>query len=325
MKFQKLIAGGLIASVLCGCMACSKEQAGDLPVAADAVVMTVDDTKVSAADYAAFLNTARVEWKTYLSQYGIDEETYLEDVTAETYGEDLRMRAEEYLILQKVLSDKITEFGLKTVEPDEATVEAYEQLGLGKAFVELQQMGAQLTAYCLAEDGPYAPAEEAVQEKFQTDYLRCKHILVKTVDDNYNELENQEELADLAKDIAERAQAGEDFDVLIQEYNEDPGMTSNPDGYVFTEGTMVTEFYEGTLALPEGGVSEPVKTTYGWHIIQRLPLREQDLAGVREEIIGQFVNMDALLTEWMQEAEVTVEEAAAQINYENCTAYLPSK
>ena len=53
-------------------------------------------------------------------------------------------------------------------------------------------------------------------------------------------------------------------------------MESSPDGYVFTEGEMVDEFYQGTKALEVGGVSDPIKSSYGWHIIQRLPLRDED-------------------------------------------------
>ena len=43
-----------------------------------------------------------------------------------------------------------------------------------------------------------------------------------------------------ANEILERAKNGEDFDALIKEYNEDPGMESNQDGYFFTDGEMVS-------------------------------------------------------------------------------------
>ena len=62
-----------------------------------------------------------------------------------------------------------------------------------------------------------------------------------------------------------------DFDALIAEYGEDPGMTSNPDGYViFKDNTdYVAEFKEGSMALEKvGDVSDIVETSYGYHIIQ---------------------------------------------------------
>lgn len=51
--------------------------------------------------------------------------------------------------------------------------------------------------------------------------------------------------------------------------------SDNADGYLFTEGTMVTEFYEACLALSDYRVSDPVKSSYGYHIIVRLPLDTQ--------------------------------------------------
>mgnify|MGYP003511529098 CR=1 FL=1 len=41
-----------------------------------------------------------------------------------------------------------------------------------------------------------------------------------------------------------KAKKGEDFDKLIEKYNDDPGMVANPDGYTFTKNQMVKEFSE---------------------------------------------------------------------------------
>lgn len=94
-------------------------------------------------------------------------------------------------------------------------------------------------------------------------YVRASHILV---DDK-----------SLAEELTMRARAGEDFDTLVADYGGDPGMENNPDGYYFTEGEMVTEFYEGTLALEEGEISDPIKSEYGYHVIKRLPLEDEYL------------------------------------------------
>jgi len=73
-----------------------------------------------------------------------------------------------------------------------------------------------------------------------------------------------------AEALLERAQAGEDFDYLITQYGEDPGMASNPDGYTFVAGVMVSEFEEATLALEIGGISGLVRSQFGYHIIKRV-------------------------------------------------------
>ncbi|MBR3867666.1 MAG: peptidylprolyl isomerase, partial [Butyricicoccus sp.] len=110
-----------------------------------------------------------------------------------------------------------------------------------------------------------------------------------------------------------RAQAGEDFEALIETYNEDPGMEANPEGYVFTEGTMVTEFYEGTLALEDDAVSEPIESSYGWHIIKRLPLRDEDFAAVEDEVLELFVDFDGVLEGWASESKVEIDDAQTAV------------
>ena len=48
--------------------------------------------------------------------------------------------------------------------------------------------------------------------------------------------------------------------------------SDNAEGYEFAKGAMVEECYNCCLSLKEYEVSEPVKSTYGYHIIVRLPL-----------------------------------------------------
>lgn len=76
----------------------------------------------------------------------------------------------------------------------------------------------------------------------------------------------------LANELMQRIADGEDFAALMEEYNTDPGMEANPDGYLMGEGApFVTEFLEAGLTLKdEGEVTGPVKTSYGYHIIQRM-------------------------------------------------------
>lgn len=64
------------------------------------------------------------------------------------------------------------------------------------------------------------------------------------------------------------------FDQLMDTYNQDPGMSSNPNGYLFTDGDMVTEFENAVKALDIGScTSVPVQSQFGWHIILRLDPR----------------------------------------------------
>ena len=103
-----------------------------------------------------------------------------------------------------------------------------------------------------------------------------KHILL-MVDDNTSidpaatpdpEAYDDATAAALAQTIAEQAKAGEDFDSLMTQYNQDTGETSS--GYTFGEGEMVPEFEEAAFALALDQVSDPVKTDYGYHVIKRI-------------------------------------------------------
>ncbi len=69
---------------------------------------------------------------------------------------------------------------------------------------------------------------------------------------------------------------GADFGQLAESLSEDPGSAKRQgDLGAFGIGRMVPEFEQAAFALQPGEISEPVKTSYGWHIIQcieRLPL-----------------------------------------------------
>lgn len=78
-----------------------------------------------------------------------------------------------------------------------------------------------------------------------------------------------------ANEILKRAQAGEDFAALANEFTSDPG-NKGPDGQLqgglykdVTKGKMMPAFEAGALALQEGQVGpELIQTDYGFHIIK---------------------------------------------------------
>ena len=118
------------------------------------------------------------------------------------------------------------------------------------------------------------PTDDEVKQYFVDNYLRAKHILISTKDMTTGADLDEDKLAEAEKkanEILERAKNGEDFDALIKEYNEDPGMKSKQHRCFITVCEMVSEFKEATKSIEPGKITK-CKADYGYHIIKRLPI-----------------------------------------------------
>ncbi len=149
---------------------------------------------------------------------------------------------------------------------------------------------------------------EENKEDLQLEYRHAKHILILTKNMTTGEEfsdEDKEKAKSKAEDILKRAKSGEDFDSLANEFSEDPGLKSNPDGYVFGDGEMVSEFQDGTDALKPGEIGL-VKSSFGYHIILRLPLEEKDISDKLETELLNNKLSDKMKT-WEEEKNITIQ------------------
>ena len=125
------------------------------------------------------------------------------------------------------------------------------------------------------ENGELLSDEDAAAYTILEGYLMAKHILrMKTEGDEDTALSEAEEILAKLDDYD-----GDDlhayFNDLMWEFTEDInsyGYITFPDGYLFQYGDMVPEFYDACSALEIGAYSDIVETTYGFHIIYRLPI-----------------------------------------------------
>lgn len=98
----------------------------------------------------------------------------------------------------------------------------------------------------------------------------------------------------------------ETFNALLEQYGTDPGMTSNPNGYLFTDGDMVSEFENAVKSMPPNGFNNtPVKSQFGYHVILRLD--PTTYPGWQQEV--RDMRYDSYLEQWMSSATVTLNEA----------------
>lgn len=79
-----------------------------------------------------------------------------------------------------------------------------------------------------------------------------------------------------AEELLERARAGEDFADLATLHSEGPSATAGGDLGWFRRGQMTEAFENAAFALPEGGISDVVKTERGLHIIKVERVRAQE-------------------------------------------------
>lgn len=85
--------------------------------------------------------------------------------------------------------------------------------------------------------------------------IQARHILV----------EKEYEAQDLVKKLAE----GEKFEDLARKFSQCPSGKSGGDLGSFRQGQMVKPFEDAAFALKVGEVSAPVRTSFGYHLIER--------------------------------------------------------
>lgn len=162
--------------------------------------------------------------------------------------------------------------------------------------------------------------------------ITAKHILIKpeTKDDMTDDEKKaaEEEALKKAKEIITKLKNGEDFEELAKN-NSDDEATASKGGKLdkFTHGTMTEEFEEAAKNLEVGKyTTEPVKTTYGYHII--LKVKQEDkpkLKVVKDDIIEEIakdkLNEDSTLQitaleELRKDYKVEIQDKTLKSQYE---------
>ena len=128
-----------------------------------------------------------------------------------------------------------------------------------------------------------------------------QHILI-TVD---SKTKDADALAKI-RELRTRISSGESFESVARANSQDPGSAVN--GGVLgwaVDGMMVPEFENVMKSLPKGALSEPVRSSYGYHLIRVLDTRQQDAgdAELRAKVRKQLVESksEQLYGNWMNQ------------------------
>lgn len=106
-----------------------------------------------------------------------------------------------------------------------------------------------------------------------------------------------------------RANKGATFAALAKKYSLDPGSKNAGGKLTVSKGQTVAPFDLAAFTLPTNSISTPIKTQYGWHIIQPLsdvrPAKVTPLATVKESIRTQLLQTqkNAAMTAWVADSK----------------------
>ncbi len=237
------------------------------------------------------------------TDFGDITEDELNDALQERYGKQML----EELVMMKILGEK---HDVSDEQVNDELEKLKENLGMQfdiilqqegladeEAFKDVIYLG--LLQEAAALDGVEV-SDEQLKEAYEqkTKEIRAQHILVQ----NKN----------TADELTEKLEKGEDFAELAKAYSEDTVSAGDGGdlGY-FSPGTMVSPFEDAAFSLEKGGISEPVQTNYGYHIIKVNDIREKDedigtfediKEDLRDEILANTIN--AVETQTKIEAEI---------------------
>ncbi|MEE9103540.1 MULTISPECIES: peptidylprolyl isomerase [Pseudomonas] len=137
--------------------------------------------------------------------------------------------------------------------------------------------------------------------KMLRDEVHVRHILLKP-----SEIRSDEETQRLAEKLYERIQAGESFAELAKKYSEDPGSKLNGGDLNWVDPeSLVPEFREVMNNAPQGQVTKPFRSPFGWHVLEVLGRRATDSSDkFREQQAAQTLRArkyDEELQAWLRQ------------------------
>lgn len=145
---------------------------------------------------------------------------------------------------------------------------------------------------------PEPDFEKAAREEYQVErsqfktpeQVHAQHILLAITDER-----DEEATRALALELREQLLAKpKRFAELAQQHSDDPSAKSNSgDLGFFAAAQMVKPFADAAFALKPGAISQPVRSQFGYHIIQVLakqPAKQLTFDEVKDQLIGQVRN-----------------------------------
>ena len=131
------------------------------------------------------------------------------------------------------------------------------------------------------------------------DQTHARHILIKI-----NELTSESDARRRITELKERLDNGGNFEELARLHSEDASAAAGGDLGWVSPGDTVPEFEQAMNRLKAGEISGPVQSPFGWHLIQAMEHRSQDMSKERQRQSARQAirarKADAAFQEWLQ-------------------------
>lgn len=313
MKISRLplsLCALTLALALAGC------GGGGDKVPADAVAV-VDGEEIAKSDYDALLAQAK---KSYTNQKREFPKAGSQEF------QTLKNQAVQFLIQREQFEQ---EAAALDVEITDKQVDArLEQIRKQYFGGDKKKYEEQLAEQGLSDEQVRNDIRsQIVSEKIFTEVTRKVKVTDKQVEDYYNNNKTQysqpqsREVRHIlvktrakADDIYNQLTGGADFSALAKKFSEDTGSKANGGKLTISKGQTVAPFDKEAFALKKNEISKPVKTEFGFHVIQPIgdvkeakvtPLKEVE-DSIRQQL-GQTKKNEAM-TKWVDELKQDYED-----------------
>ena len=311
-RFLVAAALVLLLLVLAGCGG----GGGDDSVASDAVA-EVDGEPIAESEFEAVLNQARQSYKNQKREFpkaGSQEFQTLKNQAVqflvqrrqfEQAAEEMKIEVSEQQVADRLEQIKKQYFGGEEKKYEQQLKEQGLTDKQVRADIRSQLVSEKISAQ-VTKDVKVTDAEiSAYYEKNRAQYQQpesrdVRHILVKT--------------KALADDLSAQLKAGADFAALAKQHSTDTASKASGGKLTISKGQTVAAFDKKAFELEKDEISGPVKTEFGFHLIQALsavkPAATTPLKEVKEAIRGQLLQekKNKAMTEWVDELKADYED-----------------
>ena len=228
-----------------------------------------------------------------LKAQGIPASQLPEDQRLQVYHMLLDDMIAERLIANRAVTEKVSDeevtaqydklkakFGseeeLKSQLEKAGETETKVKTGIRERLQQQRWMDAQVKGKADVTDADAEDFYKKNPDKFKSpEQVRASHILIAVPQDAKPEVVAEKQKA--AQAIADRVKKGEAFGKLAKELSEDPSAKQNSgDLDFFTKEQMVPEFSNAAFAMKKDEISDPVRSSFGFHIIKVTDRKEAE-------------------------------------------------